>query len=322
MSMFGQERVNLRPMMPLCLVDIEVNTPSMKAAVKSLKKFQKSLPISLKDSDESIPPTQRFNPTKEIKPLPMLAFGWYLNPSPALHPKTPQTRVKEKIRLIPKNQNSPGSVQDGPNFFLRPRRNRGTPFPVAWSSRYPGFFNTNPNLWSQLRACRALIEIPQTFLRYSTAVTPSQRDRWSPNSLGSFSRACSNSLATSGVTRGGLPERDRSSTPSIPRTLASRIQATAVGRLRPNRFATVVDRQPLKINNKAAIRIPTHAPGIRVACWRSFSSVTSGLVIFNGFMGLHYKALCYICKVIFCRQFNYVKEAQNSTTVRSKIKRR
>lgn len=300
MGMLGQERVDFGPMMPLCFVHIEVDTPSFETAVKNVKKFQKSLPISLKDSEEPIPSPQRFHPAKEIKPLPMLTLGRDLNPCPAFHPKTPQTRMKGKTCLIPKDQNSPCSVHDGPKFFLRPRRNRGSALLVACSNRYPGFFNTNPSLWSQLRACRGLIETPQTFLRYSTTVTPSQRERWSPNSRGSFSKAFSNSWAASDVTRAGLPERGRSSTPITPRTLASRIQATAVGRLSPKRLATAVDRQPLKINNKAAIRIPAQAPGIKVACLRSFSSVTSGLVIFNGFMALHYRAFCYFCKVIFC----------------------
>jgi hypothetical protein len=268
--------------------------------VKSVKKFQKPFSISLENGEKSVPSPQGFNPTKEVESRSMLALGGYLDSSPAFHPKTSQPRMKRIPGLIPKDQNSPGSSQDGPKFFLRPRRNRGTPFPVAWSNRYPGFFNTNPNLWSQLRACRAWIETPQAFLRYSTTVTPSQRERWSPNSLGSFSTASSSPWAISGVTRGGLPERGRSSRLSNPRALASRIQATAVGRLRPKRFATAVDRHPLNISSKAAIRIPTHAPGIKVARWRSFSSVTSGLVICNGFMAPYYRAISNLCQVIYC----------------------
>jgi hypothetical protein len=297
--MFGQEGINFRSLMPLRLVHIEVNAPALEASVKSVKKFQKPFSISLGNREKSVPSPQGFDPAKEVESLSMLTLCRHLDPSPAFHPKTPQPRMKGITCLIPKDQNGPGSSQDGPKFFLRPRRNRGTPLPVAWSNRYPGFFNTNPNLWSQLRACRALIEIPQTFLRYSTTVTPSQRERWSPNFLGSFSMASSSPWAISGVTRGGLPERERSSRLSNPRALASRIQATAVGRLRPKRFPTAVDRHPLNISSKAAIRIPAHAPGIKVARWRSFSSVTSALVIRNGFIAPYYRAITYFCKVIY-----------------------
>jgi hypothetical protein len=82
--------------------------------------------------------------------------------------------------------------------------------------------------------------------------------------------------------------------------LASRIQATAVGRLSPKSLATAVDRQPFKTRIKAAIRIPAQAPGMREACWRSLSCVTSGLVIFRGFIAHYYRAFAISCKVIYC----------------------
>jgi hypothetical protein len=59
-------------------------------------------------------------------------------------------------------------------------------------------------------------------------------------------------------------------------------------------LATAVDRQPFKIKIKAAIRIPAQSPGIEEACWRSFSSVTCGLVIFNGFMAHYHRAFANI----------------------------
>lgn len=206
MGMYSQKRVNFRSMMPLYLIHIRGKAPSNETAIKNLKKFQKSFPISLKNWKKSILSPQRFNKAKEIKSLSIFTLFHHLNPSPAFHSKTPQARMKRETRLIPKN--TPSSIHDGPKFFLRPRRNRGALLLLVWINRYPGFFNTSPSLWSQFRAFRVLIKIPHSFLRYSTTVTPSQRVRWSP--------------------------------------------------------------------------------GIKVASFRSFSSITSGLLIFNGFTALNY----------------------------------
>jgi hypothetical protein len=167
------------------------------------------------------------------------------------------------------------SLQNGLEFFWSLPGNREIPLPVDWSDRHLFLFNTYPNLRSQLRACLGLIEISQTFLRYSEAEIPSQRGRWIPKSLGSFCNAFSSPWAALGVTPEGLPDRRRSAKQLRPRTLASRIQATTVGRLNLRRLATLVDRHPLRTKSKAAIRIPAQAPGIRVACWRRFFSVTS-----------------------------------------------
>ena len=165
---------------------------------------------------------------------------------------------KENIRFF--------CFENGLEFFLSLQRNRGIPFPVDWGKRNRGLFNMDSSLRSQLRACLGLIEIPQTFLRYLEAEIPSQRGRWIPKSLGSFRNAFSSPWAALGVTREGLPDRRRSAKQLRPRTLASRIQATTVGRLNLRRLATLVDRHPLRTKSKAAIRIPAQAPGIKVAC--------------------------------------------------------
>ena len=290
MRVISQKGINLRALMPLGLVDIKINAPTLETMIKAAEKFQEPFSISFKNSKESIPSSYRMHPSEKIKPLPMLALGRDSKTSPSFHPEATQSGMKREARFISKDQNRFFPLQDRSEFFFNPRRNRETPLPVAWSNLYPGLLSTKSNLCSQFRACRGLMETPQTFLRYSETVIPSQRARVRPNSLGSFSTAVSNAWAALEVTRAGLPDRGRSCNPSTPRVLASRIQATAVGLLNLKRLATAVDRHPVKTKIKAAIRIPTQAPGVKEACLSKFSTVISGLVILRGFMALHYRA--------------------------------
>lgn len=135
MRMFSQERVDLRALMPLRSVHIEVDPPSGEPSVQGPQEFQESLSIPLEDGKESVPSAQGLHPAEEVEPLPMLALGGYLVASPSPHPETTQPGMKRKARLVPEDQGSPLSLQDRPEFFLRSRRKRGIPFPVAWSRR-------------------------------------------------------------------------------------------------------------------------------------------------------------------------------------------
>lgn len=82
----------------------------------------------------------------------------------------------------------------------------------------------------------------------------------------------------------GRPGRGSSSRAFKPWALAFLIHPITAGRDKLNSFATAVDFHPDNTNNKAAIRIPIHAPLISSASCSKASLVTSWCAICSGFI--------------------------------------
>jgi hypothetical protein len=105
--------------------------------------FQESLPIALRCSNQSLPPQQWRNPTRQIEPFVVLAIGWNPKSFAPLGPTPSQAGMKAKAGLILKNNGF--IVFKVKQFFLTPGENGGHPWHEPEDKHNQLFSDCNPD---------------------------------------------------------------------------------------------------------------------------------------------------------------------------------
>jgi hypothetical protein len=115
--MGSNKQIDFFSLMPLGSVHVEMNRVTPKTSVKMFQTFNESFPVALRRSDHPSSPQQRSHPSKQIKPLAVLAGSRDAQSLSDLRPTKPKARMQSKAGFVLKDYglSRPKRLQ----FFLR-----------------------------------------------------------------------------------------------------------------------------------------------------------------------------------------------------------